>query len=157
MFFIEINRDGRKHAPQVIEKQVAPESQPSFEDAKPSRPIREILERVLDEIVKTVKAKVVNVGGVGIRVRRAVVRCCNDNFGSGLGDPMHLGHSAQDVRLVFEKMGEVDAISTAVAQRPGEMRKLAENIRRRPSLPVKADCAGLLLLFAAADVEDDHS
>ena len=66
--------------------------------------VREIFKAISSEEVKAVNCQVEQMSGVGIGVRRAEVRSHDDDFGAGLGNPMHLRHSTQNIRMMLKKV-----------------------------------------------------
>ena len=66
--------------------------------------VREILKAVSIEIVKGVNSQVEYMSGVSVGITRAVVRCCDYDFGAGLRNSMHLSHDTQNIGLMLEKV-----------------------------------------------------
>lgn len=95
-------------------------------------------------------------GGVGVRIRGAVVRCHDDDFGAGLSNSMHLRHGTQNVRLMFEKMRDVNPACAVVLKWPREMRQVAEHVGRGTGLAIKADRRRILLFLSASYVKNKH-
>jgi len=104
MLLVEVYRHSRKHPSQVIEQQVPAEGQSALQDMKSAGMVREIFKAISSEEVKAANCQVEQMSRVGVGVRRAVVRCYDYDFGTGLCNPMHLSHGTQNVRMMFEKV-----------------------------------------------------
>ena len=157
MFLIEVHRDCTDHSSEIIEQEISTECQPPFQDEKTPSIICEVLERTLYEIIEAVVTEVVEVRGVGEGIRRAVVWSYRDHFGARFGDPVDFGHDAEYVRLMLQKMGEVNPVGAIVPHRPGKMLQFALYVGQRAWLAIEPEGACLLLLLAAADVQYHHA
>jgi len=69
MLLIEVDRDGREQAREIVEQQISTEGQTALQNAKSAGVISEIIETVTIKVVKGVKPEVKQVGGVGVRIR----------------------------------------------------------------------------------------
>ena len=96
------------------------------------------------------------VRGIGVGVGRGIVRRLDNDFGVGLGDAMDLLHHTKDIRLMLEKMREINAVGGLIPDRPRKMRKLAADVGGRARLAVEPYGPRLLFLFPTANIEHYH-
>src|SRR5215469_2746026 len=80
VLLVKIHRDARAESPRVIQKQVAAESQPPLQYAKPAETVGEIPEGVSEEVIEAVEAEVKAVRRVSVGIRRTVMRRDDDYF-----------------------------------------------------------------------------
>src|SRR5215469_6678806 len=104
MFLIVVDRKRRKRAAQVVKYEVSAEAQPPLQDAISTRVVGKVLETLAIEIVEAVKTQVKQMRGVGVGVRRTIVRRHHLHLGARLGNTIDLGHHSQDIRLVLKKV-----------------------------------------------------
>ncbi len=156
MLFVKVHRHSGNQSSHIVEQEVVAEGECAFENPKATGAVGEICEAILREIIEAVKPQVNKVGGIGVGIHRTEVRGHYGDFRAGLCDAVHFRHGAKNVRLVFDEVREIDFVRAGIAQRPGEARKLAENVGIRTRLAVKTNRPRNLFVLAAANIHDEH-
>ena len=82
------------------------------------------------------------------------MRRYDHDLSAGLGDAIHFPHSAQDILLMFKKVGEINPVRTVRLNRPRKMAKLTTNVCAGTFLAVEPDGPGFLFVRSASEVED---
>ncbi len=156
MLLIKIHGDSREQSAESIQNQIAAKAEPTLQQAETTGVVSEILKARPGAVIQAVKAQVMEMGGIGIRVRRTVVRGYNVNLGTNPPNAVDFGHDAQNVRLVLKKMREINAIRAVVGKWPRKTRQISQHIRCRAWLSINSYRIRFLFSFAAAQVEDQH-
>ena len=108
--------------------------------------IREILETVPREVIKTVNPQMEKVGGVRVGIPGAVVRCRDDDFGVRLRHTADLSHRPQNIGLVFEKAGEVILPAHCLREAKGNA-QVGEPVGDEPGCRSRRMAAGSCFFF----------
>ncbi len=156
VLFIKTCRKPGNQAAEAVQQKVAAEGEASLKDVESAGVIGKVFKTFMGKIVKAVETQVLDVRGVGVRIRRAVMRRDDPNLCAGACDATDFRHNAHRVRLVFEKMAKVNAAGARIGEGPGEMRELREHVSGGAGLPVHSDRVRFLFLLAAAEIEGQH-
>jgi hypothetical protein len=156
MLFIKIRGNRSEQLAPPVQHKIASEAHSAFQDLEAASVVGEVLKAVASEVVKAMPSKMMKMGGIGIRVRRAVMRGDDNHLRPGFADAVDFRHYAQDVRLVLEKMRKINATRAALGEGPWKHREVRQDVRRGSGLAIHADRDSFLLLFPASNVKDDH-